>query len=73
VAPALTREALELDYLQQNTGLRAKEWQDWGITWYKGANNPEYIKWQAGIQHRLDVLQQGGHILDERGIILPEF
>lgn len=73
VEPPKPRESLEKDYFQ-----RTEEWLNYpgmggAAHWWGGLDNPKYAKEYANVRNRLDTLRVGGHILDEHGVLLPEF
>jgi hypothetical protein len=62
VEPALSREVAEKRWLDEYG-------EDWGRTWFQDYDtNPHAAKHREWVR----ILTHGGHILDERGVVLPE-
>ena len=71
VTKAVPREELESDYISSHTQWRDK-WVDQLKMWY-GKDKEAWEKRISLIDRRIVIVQSGGHFLDERGILLPEF
>lgn len=69
IVPEISREKVEADWLVHtenyiNSGALAR--------WY-GSDVDAYNEALKGMQKRIDVLKSGGHITNERGMILQEY
>lgn len=73
VEPPKPRELLEKEYLVDMEDYLNSSGPGSASYWYGGLDNPKYKKEIENLRNRLDTLKNGGHILDERGILLPEF
>jgi hypothetical protein len=67
------RGLLEKDYLEYATGYMRGEGPGTAAYWYGGRDKEEFKKAEKRYLSMLEAVQNGGHFLDERGVLLPEF
>lgn len=68
-----TREVLEKDYMQYMKDYMSGEGPGSAAYWFGGRDTEDFKKAEKGWFSKLEAIQNGGHFLDERGVLLPEF
>ena len=73
VEPAKPRLLLEKEYVRYSTDYFTGDAPGSASYWFGGRDKEDFKKAEKRHLSMLEAIQNGGHFLDERGVLLPEF